>query len=1480
MQTIYAYSYNPSIATGTNTTKTVWRMAYQQPILLYKGTANTIKLIVFNNAQKVVDLTNYDVQVQIVDKDTQEHYVTRTATISSPTTGIAQITFTEPDLRNLQHRFYHIIARLMPPNDGSTVINGEILYLDDNYGAFTPVTIEDAWNFNPTNISVTDGESSFTFTNIGETPNSLTGYAGQYLRVNAQENSLEFTASTSGLVTWADVVGKPSFANVATTGSYNDLSNKPSLATVATTGSYVDLTNKPSVPNLLATGNIIPSANVTYSLGNVNYQWRDLYVSNNTIYLNGIPLSVDGSGNLTVNGSPVSGTANTGNIIFAAATISTASTNQDMTLDPNGTGNVVITGNVNASGAVTAARLISNIATGTAPFTVTSTTQVANLNVANAGYAVSAGSASTATTATSATSATTAGTVTTAAQPNITSVGTLSGLTVSGVSSLGPVGNVQITGGSNGQYLRTNGAGVLSWATVTGGGAADTGNIAFVDNTITSINTNGDIILDANGTGNVEISSADKTWTFASDGSLNLPGILILAGDSGQHIESSAGNVAIVTDANTGSNNGISVNQNTALSAKIGVGGQINLVVNSGDASQNTWTFDSYGDLAVPNYITFKDGSFIGDEGGAGTPAFRIAAPLGLGTIIQTDADISGNNYAWTFGTDGNLTIPSSGGINFGNMVIYGTTIGTTVTNQDLTLDPNGSGAVVMTSGKIALGNGQSEIISVANSSGDGNSYTTLRFIPDTSLEGYDQYLILDPTAPGHIHLRAGGTQDSSYAELILGGENSHFRVGSGTDPSVYVKANNNLWGFGSNGVLSVPGSIYGNGMSIRGDSGESYAYFELPNDANANSQSARIGNDNGNVEIGALAQGSTGRTWTFRTSGGLQFPDGSVQFTAFDLDNIAISGNTISSTNTNGDINLDPNGTGNINLSANGYTWTVGQNGTFSEGNLHLDGQNRRLSNNDYGTLQIFSGYDLQLRSYDPDTLQEYFITLGIDGHTSLPGDLTVAGNVTIQGGTTIVNTQDLTVEDSIINLHSQANLAPWTQDDGRDIGVAFHHYKGGADKHAYLVWQNDTTHLEYYSEGTESAGVISGTLGTIHANIFSANVATGTAPFIVNSTTQVANLNAATAGTVTTAAQPNITSLGTLTGLTVSGNVDATASANVSLGAVGNIKITGGTNGYVLSTDGAGTLSWVAQSGGGASTGNITFSTATISTVGTNENITLDPNGTGNVEVSGNINATGNLTLPRVISNIATGTAPFTVTSTTQVANLNVAQAGQLINGNSNVTITANSNVSVFVNGNATARTVFTSTGANIAGTANITGAVTMLSTLSVTGNANVGNIGAATAVLTTAANVPLLQNGNSNVAIAANANVTISSTGNANIVTITGTGANIAGTINATGNANLANLYNTGTLTSTGNITTTGAYGNISGANVITANTITLSSNIILSTTRTPSTAVGEAGDSTGMFAWDSDYIYVCTGNYDGSTIIWRRSSATSW
>lgn len=87
-----------------------------------------------------------------------------------------------------------------------------------------------------------------------------------------------------------------------------------------------------------------------------------------------------------IQGTAVSGTTGSGNVVF--------STSPSLTT-PN-------IGAASGSSLQLSGQLTSTVSTGTPPFVVASTTQVANLSVATAGFATSAGSATTATTATDA----------------------------------------------------------------------------------------------------------------------------------------------------------------------------------------------------------------------------------------------------------------------------------------------------------------------------------------------------------------------------------------------------------------------------------------------------------------------------------------------------------------------------------------------------------------------------------------------------------------------------------------------------------------------------------------------------------------------------------------------------------------------------------------------------------------------------------------------------------------------------------------------------------------------------------------------------------------------------------------------------------------------------------------------------------------------------------------------------------------------
>ena len=52
------------------------------------------------------------------------------------------------------------------------------------------------------------------------------------------------------------------------------------------------------------------------------------------------------------------------------------------------------------------------------------------------------------------------------------------------------------------------------------------------------------------------------------------------------------------------------------------------------------------------------------------------------------------------------------------------------------------------------------------------------------------------------------------------------------------------------------------------------------------------------------------------------------------------------------------------------------------------------------------------------------------------------------------------------------------------------------------------------------------------------------------------------------------------------------------------------------------------------------------------------------------------------------------------------------------------------------------------------------------------------------------------------------------------------------------------------------------------------------VSIAVSKTVTNAVGASGDTMGMVAWDADYIYVCTADYDGSTSVWKRSAIATW
>lgn len=100
--------------------------------------------------------------------------------------------------------------------------------------------------------------------------------------------------------------------------------------------------------------------------------------------------------------------------------------------------------------------------------------------------------------------------------------------------------------------------------------------------------------------------------------------------------------------------------------------------------------------------------------------------------------------------------------------------------------------------------------------SGDGNGYNTIKLIPHApgGSPTDDRYIIIDPTAPNHIHIRAGGNIDQANAQLILGGENNHVAISDvGVGNEVVIKTTDiigeqsfsRLWIFYPSGDIQFP---------------------------------------------------------------------------------------------------------------------------------------------------------------------------------------------------------------------------------------------------------------------------------------------------------------------------------------------------------------------------------------------------------------------------------------------------------------------------------------------------------------------------------------------------------------------------------------------------------------------------------------------------------------------------------------------------
>ena len=148
------------------------------------------------------------------------------------------------------------------------------------------------------------------------------------------------------------------------------------------------------------------------------------------------------------------------------------------------------------------------------------------------------------------------------------------------------------------------------------------------------------------------------------------------------------------------------------------------------------------------------------------------------------------------------------------------------------------------------------------------------------------------------------------------------------------------------------------------------------------------------------------------------------------------------------------------------------------------------------------------------------------------MSGNGVIGGNLTVNGDLTYVNVSSFEVEDPIITMGGGANGATPVSDDGKDRGTQLEYYDSSALS-AFMGWDNSAGEFIFGADITNTDEVITvNTFGNVHGNVFIGSGAGLSALAGANVTGTVANAtHASTANTVVDAAQPNITSVGTLT-------------------------------------------------------------------------------------------------------------------------------------------------------------------------------------------------------------------------------------------------------------------------------------------------------------------------------------------------------------
>jgi hypothetical protein len=761
------------------------------------------------------------------------------------------------------------------------------------------------------------------------------------------------------------------------------------------------------------------------------------------------------------------------------------------------------------------------------------------------------------------------------------------------------------------------------------------GNLDITDQTVTGQDTDANIVLTPNGTGQVVTSGNITASYFYGNGAF-------LTGIDATGIQNGTSNVRIpVADGN------VELNVNGGLTANV----------------TDTGIVMTSGNLDLGNVIATGVGTFTGNVAGGN---------LTSGGVVEVTGNVIGGNLT-TVGL-----VSATGNVAGGNITTAGVVEATgNVSGANLT-----SGGVVEVTGNVIGGNittvgvvaatgnvsgGNLTTAGAADITGnltagnvDGGNLVQASFFTGTLIDGTSNITI---TNNGNIDLVSAGNTTA---------------VISGTGANIVGTVNaNGVATLGSVVTAQITGAGSGN-LTLTAGSSDDYVEIRPTG--------------TGQVHVGGFKIESLGAPTASTDAATKQYVDDVAQGLSVQAPAIVASTGTYAAMST-GTVTYD-NGTAGVGATLTTTVALTAIDGitlTVNDRIIIKDETGANLPNNG---IYVYTSSTVLTRAADFDTPTEMaggdfcFVqqgttyndtgwvmtdpvtTVGTSDVTwvqfSGAGSFTAGAGLTLTGTVFSVNTDNLTTDISGGNVVVKTSAQLTTPNIGAATGTSL-------TATGNVAGGNITT-----------AGVVSAT-----GNVIGGNVTTGG---VVSAVGNISGGNVAgttgtftdIGGSLTTAAQPNVTSVGTLTSLTVTGN---TSSGNLSTG--GTVSATGNVSGGNITTAG------VVDATGNVSGANLT----TAGVVAATGNVSG-----GNITTGAKVVAVGNIDTTSGIfngdgygiSNIAAG----------NIVGLNLSG---ISNGTSNVDIaTADGNITMSVDSTGNVA-VITATGLVVTGTAGVSGTVT---------------------------------------------------------------------------------------------------------------------------------------------------------------------------